>query len=109
MNSLEKNSEAFSRNIFFLLLTMSSILCMEMLQLNFVLIFACQFVLVVIYCDPLIVQTNKGWIKGRYQTTILGNKTYIAFKGVPYAIPPIGHLRFKVRFLLPNGESEILC
>lgn len=72
---------------------------MKMLQLKLVLIFVWQCFVIVYcddYCDPLMVRTSDGMVKGIYQRTYLDNKTYIAFKGIPYAQPPVGELRFRV-------------
>lgn len=41
------------------------------------------------------VETNTGLIRGRLNQTFLYQKDYFAFKGIPYAEPPIGELRFK--------------
>lgn len=43
-----------------------------------------------------IVVTENGAVRGRLDTTYLQQKPYYAFRGVPYAKPPIGVLRFKV-------------
>lgn len=88
---------------------------MKMLQLKLVLIFIWLFFAVVVNCDyncddyddPLIVKTSHGLIKGAYQTTILKNKTIIAFKGIPYAQPPIGDKRYKVSLCSYNSNFLI--
>lgn len=41
------------------------------------------------------VNTNSGSIRGRLNQTLLQEKQYFAFKGIPYAEPPIDQLRFK--------------
>jgi hypothetical protein len=46
--------------------------------------------------DP-IVHIHEGSIRGRTLTSIRSNRTFFAFMGIPYARPPIGELRFKVR------------
>lgn len=43
-----------------------------------------------------IVETNYGKVKGIIGKTFFKEKTYFAFKGIPFAKPPIGELRFKV-------------
>ena len=42
------------------------------------------------------VNTNYGEVKGIEKTSLLGTK-YISFQGIPYAKPPIGDLRFRVK------------
>lgn len=46
--------------------------------------------------DPS-VEIPDGQIIGTYGETVNGTK-YVAFKGIPYAQPPIGNLRFAVSF-----------
>lgn len=44
------------------------------------------------------VTIDSGTICGLYKDkTLLGDRTFYAFKGIPYAQPPINDLRFKVR------------
>lgn len=43
-----------------------------------------------------IIETNNGLVRGRRNETLLNKVSYYSFKGIPYAKPPIGHLRFKV-------------
>ncbi|KAL7302333.1 hypothetical protein TKK_0004996 [Trichogramma kaykai] len=45
-------------------------------------------------CDQTIVETETGRLEGSAQTSILGDE-FCAFKGIPYAEPPINELRFK--------------
>lgn len=42
------------------------------------------------------VKTPLGAIKGYYKVSANGRQ-YEAYEGIPYALPPIGKLRFKVR------------
>lgn len=42
------------------------------------------------------VKTPLGGIKGYYKISANGRQ-YEAYEGIPYALPPIGKLRFKVK------------
>lgn len=42
------------------------------------------------------INTNSGQIRGKQNRTLFDNKTYYSFRGIPFAKPPIGDLRFKV-------------
>lgn len=44
-----------------------------------------------------LVTVKEGTLKGAVLKSALG-LSYIAFRGIPFAAPPIGNLRFKVRF-----------
>lgn len=44
--------------------------------------------------DPLVITTDKGKIRGTVLTSSMGKKVD-AWLGIPYAEPPIGHLRFR--------------
>lgn len=46
--------------------------------------------------SDLIVIVREGKLKGAELESSLGTR-YIAFRGIPFAAPPIGELRFKVR------------
>lgn len=46
--------------------------------------------------SDLIVIVREGKLKGAELESSLGSR-YIAFRGIPFAAPPIGELRFKVR------------
>lgn len=43
----------------------------------------------------VIVETNSGPVRGNHRTSVLGEK-FVSFRGIPYAKPPVGDLRFKV-------------
>lgn len=47
-----------------------------------------------------VVYTEYGGLRGRKQFTLFENKSYYAFKGIPYAKPPLAELRFKVYDIL---------
>lgn len=49
-----------------------------------------------------ITYTNSGPVKGMKVLTKYENKEYYSYKGIPYAKPPIGPLRFKVNSSLVN-------
>lgn len=46
--------------------------------------------------DSIIVKTKSGEIEGIAEHTILDRREFYSFRGIPYAQPPIGELRFKV-------------
>ena len=43
-----------------------------------------------------IIQTENGKVRGTKMLTAMEEIEYYAFKGIPFAQPPIGNLRFKV-------------
>lgn len=43
-----------------------------------------------------IIQIAYGAVRGQRLFTLFDEKPYISFKGIPYAQPPVGVLRFKV-------------
>lgn len=43
-----------------------------------------------------VIRTDNGLVRGQREKTLLKNQDYYAFKGIPFAKPPIGDLRFKV-------------
>ena len=45
------------------------------------------------------VTTESGEVRGRTDVTLLEERTFYSFKGIPYAKPPVGDLRFKVIIL----------
>lgn len=47
-----------------------------------------------------VIETINGQVRGVQKTTLLKNIKYYSFKGIPYAKPPVGELRFKVNNLL---------
>lgn len=49
--------------------------------------------------DTKTVSTESGQLRGLLYRTIFDDKPYYAFRGIPYAKPPLGELRFKVSLL----------
>lgn len=47
--------------------------------------------------DVITVTTNAGPVKGYKTPSSCEHYQYINFLGIPYAMPPVGELRFKVR------------
>lgn len=43
-----------------------------------------------------VIETNDGSVRGLRKTTFLKKVDFYSFKGIPFAKPPIGDLRFKV-------------
>lgn len=46
------------------------------------------------------VRTRQGWLEGERKELVTGNGNYYSFKGVPYAAPPVGRWRFRVRIYI---------
>lgn len=42
------------------------------------------------------IEVSEGWLEGLIETNKYGGKL-CSFKGIPYAEPPLGDLRFKVK------------
>ncbi|XP_063826931.1 juvenile hormone esterase-like [Ostrinia nubilalis] len=41
------------------------------------------------------VEVKQGWLEGEELKTCTGEGKFFSFKGIPYAVPPLGKLRFK--------------
>lgn len=53
------------------------------------------------YAETVTVQTTMaGSFRGRQAFTMFDQRRYYAFKGLPYAEPPLGALRFKVKYFV---------
>lgn len=46
--------------------------------------------------SSIVVHTDNGDVRGNTEVTLLHYRKFYAFRGIPYAQPPIGELRFKV-------------
>ncbi|XP_031635056.1 venom carboxylesterase-6-like isoform X2 [Contarinia nasturtii] len=68
-----------------------------MLQPKLHNLFLCLLLIVLINCNcSIIIKTKSGLVSGIWQKTYKSNKLYTSFKGIPYAEPPVGDLRYKV-------------
>lgn len=45
------------------------------------------------------IKINSGQIRGKENRTLLENKLFYSFRGIPFAKPPINDLRFKVNMI----------
>lgn len=57
--------------------------------------------------DLVILKSNSSTVVGRKLYTMLENRPFAAFLKVPYAEPPLNHLRFKVSIRSPSNLSFI--
>lgn len=59
--------------------------------------------------QPLVV-TKWGKIRGKWSKSngVLGNRIIANFLGIPYALPPVGDLRFKVRILSATHAYKLV-
>ncbi|XP_050563387.1 juvenile hormone esterase-like [Spodoptera frugiperda] len=62
-------------------------------KISFFLFFTCF--LQWISCEYVEVDVAQGRLRGEILETVTGETTYCSFKGIPYAKPPVGPLRFK--------------
>lgn len=53
-------------------------------------------VLAVIHACSCSILTTNGWVRGSQETTQRKQLEFVAYRGIPYAKPPVGELRFKV-------------
>ncbi len=65
------------------------------------------FCVVTVNCYDLDVKTGSGPVRGVLEKTLINRKNYLAFKGIPYAKPPLGELRFKVHTTHSNCFSSL--
>lgn len=55
----------------------------------------------------MIVQVEEGKLRGIEKTSSHTGKQFNAFLGIPYAKPPIGDLRFKVRLVFIQSIRRV--
>lgn len=67
-----------------------------MVHVYFVLLLTIAPVLLAIRDDFHVVRTDLGDIRGNVLQTLLDKRNFYSFRGIRYAEPPIGELRFKV-------------
>ncbi|KAK9297785.1 hypothetical protein QLX08_008630 [Tetragonisca angustula] len=77
-----------------------------MARLSFLLLLSALTTLVWTLEDAPRVKTPLGAIKGYYKVSANGRQ-YEAYEGIPYALPPVGKLRFKPPQRLPPWVSEL--
>lgn len=53
-----------------------------------------------------IIETESGLVRGLKNLTFFEEKAYYAFKGIPYAKPPLNGLRFKVSIMMINHSKN---
>lgn len=58
--------------------------------------FAFLYLLVLENCSAITVKTKSGEIEGKDSKSLFDKRPFHSFRGIPYAKPPIGDLRFKV-------------
>lgn len=84
-----------------------------MMWLKNIVLFNCFLVMIVValesesesgdvinYEEFCTINTNSGRLRGKLNRTLFEDVPYYSFRGIPFAKPPIGHLRFKVNNLL---------
>ena len=57
--------------------------------------------------DTKIIQTEGGQVRGKKLVTAIEAIEYYSFKGIPFAQPPIGNLRFKVCLIMLNCINNV--
>lgn len=65
-------------------------------NVNFIIIGILSIILNICGSDNVELTIKQGTVSGLEENTIFQEKSYYSFKGIPYAKPPTGELRFKV-------------
>ncbi|XP_041985046.1 uncharacterized protein LOC121737433 [Aricia agestis] len=55
----------------------------------------------------VIVETDSGKVAGKEIASVIENEKYYSFLGIPYALPPVGDLRFKAPLPHPGWEDVL--
>lgn len=58
------------------------------------------------YREEIVVKTKSGLVKG-FKIVSNFDYSYFNFIGIPYAKPPVGDLRFMVRFVFMSLKTDI--
>nr|QIK02115.1 carboxylesterase 16 [Holotrichia parallela] len=69
-----------------------------MKQLFFIIIYLSTYPEWMLFCkltDRYLVTTKNGAVEGTMEHAVHTNKTYYAYRGIPFAEPPVGELRFE--------------
>jgi len=56
--------------------------------------------------ETLVTIPSLGQVRGSLMNSV-GGRQFLAFRGIPYAKPPIGNLRFKVNHNSPGPHSSL--
>lgn len=54
------------------------------------------------------VKVTQGVLDGEVLELVMGDGKYYSFKGIPYAEPPLGKLRFKVSLVSKSKSIRIM-
>lgn len=74
----------------------NEVVFMRFTQILWILVFICIDIASASHDDYKTIETKNGLVRGKRGTTLFDHISYYSFKGIPYAKPPIGTLRFKV-------------
>ncbi|KAJ9581582.1 hypothetical protein L9F63_023241, partial [Diploptera punctata] len=92
-NNVNKESLAFWEDIFatFIGFGTLNITCELFIKINMAATPSCYYSNMV---ETVTVKVEQGFLRGRIEKSVFGREFY-SFKGIPYAKPPLGYLRFK--------------
>lgn len=52
--------------------------------------------------EDLVVRTEYGLVRGQKENTLFEERSFYAFRGIPYAKPPLNDLRLMVNFIIAD-------